>query len=422
MNAPRVFVSHSHKDDAFTARFVTDLRAAGVEVWVDVADVRHGDFMTRINEALVHCEWLVLVQTPDSLRSPAVRTEVNAALNLVWQQRMRAVIPFIAAPCDPHDVPPTWSTLHHYDATLDGYQPALAKLLSALGLTTSLSSLPQPVPLPTAWPLPGTPGATPARLASLGFAGRNVNGVEVIIPPLCDVPAGEFLMGSDKVKDPQAYDDETPQYLTPMDHAYQIGAYPVTVAEYALAVKAKAVKEPPKWGDVDWHKQLSRIDHPVVNGAWQDCMAYEAWLAQLTGQPWRLATEADWEKAARGTDGRIYPWGNMWDKAKANTGDGGPGTTTPVGTYAEKGDASPYGAHEMVGNVWEWTSTLWGYNYPYSPGDGRETHQSTNRRVLRGGSCNYGPRSARVACRSGYDDIDFLDSFRGFRLARPAST
>ncbi len=240
-------------------------------------------------------------------------------------------------------------------------------------------------------------------------------------------------MGSDKTKDPQAYDDETPQYLTPLDHAYQIGAYPVTVAEYALAVKAKAVPEPPEWiwpqeswvpqqlkgKKTTWSDQLSRIDHPLVCVSWSDVVAYAAWLAQVTGQPWRLPTEAEWEKAARGTDGRIYPWGNAWDKNRANTSDGGPKTTTPVGTYADKGDASPYGAHDLAGNVWEWTSTLWGYNYPYSPGDGRENQQPTNNRVLRVGSWYFDPRFARVACCSDYDVVILL-GVGGFRLARGA--
>ncbi len=258
----------------------------------------------------------------------------------------------------------------------------------------------------------------PYTLRQLGFTARSINGIEIIVLPLRDVPAGPFLMGSDKKKDKEASDDETPQHTVTLG-AFQIGAYPVTVAEYACAVRAQAVKEPPASGGISWQKQLGRLDHPVVCVSWHDVVAYAAWLAQVTGQPWRLPTEAEWEKAARGTDGRIYPWGNTWDKTRANTRDGGPGTTTPVGAYADKGDASPYGAHDQAGNVWEWTSTLWGYNYPYNPSDGRENLQSTGSRVLRGGSWSSTPGDARAAFRN-YVGPVLLYYGGGFRLARGA--
>ncbi len=133
MAAPRVFVSHSHRDNEYTQRLVDDLRAAGADVWVDIADLRDSDFMERINAALANCDWVVLVQTRNSLASQAVRMEINAALNLVLQRRIRAVIPFIAESVSQADVPPTWSTLHHYDASVN-YSQALTGLLRALGL------------------------------------------------------------------------------------------------------------------------------------------------------------------------------------------------------------------------------------------------------------------------------------------------
>ena len=128
---PHVFVSHSHKDNEFAMRLVDDLREAGVDVWVDVADVKHGNFIELIDAALAKCEWFVLVQTPNAIHSKAVRMETNAALNLVLQDRMRDVIPVIAAPCEPKEVPPMWSALHFYDATRD-YASALKGVLRAL--------------------------------------------------------------------------------------------------------------------------------------------------------------------------------------------------------------------------------------------------------------------------------------------------
>lgn len=152
----------------------------------------------------------------------------------------------------------------------------------------------------------------------------------------------------------------------------------------------------------------------MVNVSWRDAVAYAAWLAQVTSIPWRLPTEAEWEKAARGTDGRIYPWGNQWDKTRANTAEGGPGDSTPVGEYLI--GASPYGAQDMVGNVAEWTSSLQ-KPYPYNADDGRENQNRnlTDFRVLRGGSWFSNSR-VRTAQRSS-DSPDYVQVGIGFRVA-----
>ena len=93
---------------------------------------------------------------------------------------------------------------------------------------------------------------------------------------------------------------------------------------------------------------------------WHDALAYVGWLGERTGAAYRLPTEAEWEKAARGDDGRLWPWGNDWDAGagRANCKPAGPGTTTPVGQYSPRGD-SPYGAADMAGNVWEWCVSQW---------------------------------------------------------------
>jgi hypothetical protein len=133
LTKPKVFVSHSHKNDDFTAQFVEDLRRAGVEVWVDMTNMLEGEFITRINEALDASEWLVLVLTPDAIASKPVNTEVNAAISRVWRKRLKGFIPFMAHYCDPETIPAIWDTYHRYDATSD-YQNALAGLLRALGM------------------------------------------------------------------------------------------------------------------------------------------------------------------------------------------------------------------------------------------------------------------------------------------------
>lgn len=163
--ATRVFVSHSHADNEFTERLVSDLSRHGAQVWVDREDIPEGSLMERINEGLSNAEWLVLVQTPAALRSNFVRAEVNAALTRVMTGLMQGVLPIIAAPCAPQEIPPLWQTLLYYDATQD-YAAALAQLVHALGLdvvpqpSSPLSSASQWSPVELMWLWSSiTPGA-----------------------------------------------------------------------------------------------------------------------------------------------------------------------------------------------------------------------------------------------------------------------
>jgi formylglycine-generating enzyme required for sulfatase activity len=189
------------------------------------------------------------------------------------------------------------------------------------------------------------------------------------------------------------------------------------------------------------------LNHPVVYVTWYDALAYCDWLggrlralapeyAGRAGNPatsvfWQgiarkelvvsLPSEAEWEKAARGDNGRIYPWGDKFDPVLANTSEIGLGRTSPVGCFP--GGASPYGVLDMAGNVWEWTRSLWGknfskpeYKYPYDPDDGREDLGLRDLRVLRGGSFDYFRRLARCAYRDRHDPDHRFD-YRGFRAA-----
>lgn len=427
----RVFVSHHHspQEDSFTARVADDLRQAGAVVWVDVANIRDGDFMERINAALASSDWLVLVLTPGSLNSPPVRTEVNAALNLVWQRKMRGVIPLVAAALDGAEVPPTWATLQRYDAT-KGYQSALASLIGALGIAAAPARASTPpartAPLPLLGPAPTPAGATPVLhltptpLYNLGFRGYAVRGVDFILPPLCPVPEGIFTMGSDSSQDAHTDESERPQYQVPVGN-FAISQYPLTVAEYRCAVQAQVVREPPKYANrrnqfADWARQLKNLDHPVVCISLNDLSAYVKWIAQLSGQPWRLPTEAEWEKAARGADARLYPWGNAFDKNKCNTNKSWIGEPSSVGKYPD--GASPYGAREMAGNVYEWTTSVF-KPYPYLATDGRERGGPEDLYALRGGSFYFAPDYSRAAGRVNATPTNY-NSNLGARLAASA--
>ena len=173
---------------------------------------------------------------------------------------------------------------------------------------------------------------------------------------LVRIPAGEFLMGSDPAKDNDAQPREQPQHRVYVAEFY-IGKYPVTNEQYAVFVLATNHRMP-YFIFANWEEgkmPAGKENHPVAGISWDDAMAFCDWLSQTTGQVYRLPTEAEWEKAARGTDGQIYPWGNEWDASRLNSADAGPGETTPVGHYSpEPSGDSFYGVADMAGNVWEW--------------------------------------------------------------------
>ncbi len=233
------------------------------------------------------------------------------------------------------------------------------------------------------------------------------NGME-----LMRVPAGKFLMGSTK-ENKSAFDGERPQHTVDIPYDYWMARFPVTNELFNAYAKSKGIKHP-----VDgWEKKK---DHPVVSVKWADAMAYCQWLNSLlkgelhSGLVLRLPTEAEWEKAARGTDGLEYPWGNTFDKNKCNTIEGGKGGTTPVGLYSPQGD-SPYGCADMSGNIWEWTHSLM-KAYPYNGKDGREDEKASDARVLRGGSFDDGyEHNAHCASRVGFR-IRYILRSGGFRV------
>jgi formylglycine-generating enzyme required for sulfatase activity len=221
------------------------------------------------------------------------------------------------------------------------------------------------------------------------------------------VPPGPFLMGSDKDRDPGAYEDELPQHQVTLP-GYWIGRYPVTVAQFRAFVQASGY-EPRDSRSLD-----GEDGHPVRYVTWHDARAYCRWLGEKAGLPVALPTEAEWEKAARGTEGRIYPWGDeLPDESRCNFGHQ-VGGTTPVGRYSPRGD-SPYGCADMAGNVWEWCHSLY-RPYPYHPQDGREDLKPEGKRVLRGGAFLDNRGGVRCACRYWADPSGRNFGGGGFRI------
>ncbi|HRW09905.1 MAG TPA: SUMF1/EgtB/PvdO family nonheme iron enzyme [Caldilineaceae bacterium] len=173
--------------------------------------------------------------------------------------------------------------------------------------------------------------------------------------------------------------------------SFQISRYPITNGQYARFVAATGCPRPEHWRGATPPPGLH--NHPVVFVSWYDARAYCAWRSAVEGKSFRLPTEAEWEKAAIGTQGTLFPWGDELTAVCHNNYQAGIGTTSSVGIFAA--GMSPYGCFDMAGNVYEWTSSLWGtetwrtsFGYPYVAGDGREALDApdTVYRVLRGGA------------------------------------
>ena len=415
MATSRVFVSHSHHDNDYCREFVRALREQGHQVWYDEHNLGWGALRATIEKEMPQCQHFIAIFSPDAVASDWVNAEIDAALDLLKEGVLETITFVVARECVVPLLLRRWKRIEGRNSASIPAQEAAGRAAAILA-SAGNSATPPVMATPTAAPPILPPDRFPPRLAQLGFVAENRNGVACIIPPICQVPAGEFLMGSDKRRDSQARNNEQPQHRVNLA-AYAIARFPVTVAEYACFVEGANHRQPQQWAN-----QLQKLDHPVVYVSWVDAVAYAAWLAKLTQQPWRLPTEAEWEKAARWDTragvARLYPWGDTFDASRANTSEGGKGGTTAVGAYPK--GASPYGAEEMAGNVWEWTHSLY-KPYPYTASDGREVGNSTGNRTRRGGSWSYNAINARAAFRINGWPVN-LDNYIGVRLALAAGS
>lgn len=238
------------------------------------------------------------------------------------------------------------------------------------------------------------------------------------------IPAGEFIMGSDKKTDRLAYRSELPQRQVYLD-AFEIGKYEVTALEYLKFILA--THRPPQ---LDWRYnggnfQESMTHHPIMHVTWAEADAYCKWAGQ------RLPTEAEWEKAARGTDGRLYPWGNEYaGPTRANfgrTGLSGPVRDRPerlllyppiISVDKYENAVSPYGLYQTIGNVAEWVADWYDQDYYKTAPDRNPRGPETGtQKAFRGGGWMDSTTTMRVAMRNGTDPNTRIN-WLGFRCAR----
>jgi iron(II)-dependent oxidoreductase len=217
------------------------------------------------------------------------------------------------------------------------------------------------------------------------------------------ISAGEFVMGSN-----ERWDDESPEHIASTE-AFYIDLYEVTNSDYFSFVNATKHEAPYHWPNGELPKGKEK--HPVVYVNWFDARDYCEWQGK------RLPNEQEWEKAARGEDGLIYPWGNEWSLDKSNNPYNYSTGTEPVGSYAN--GKSPYGLYDISGNVWEWVDS---YYLPHPGNTVQRAEYSREKRILKGGSwfdcLSYGCGLSAPTFNRSFFTPEVRNNSFGFRCAK----
>jgi len=455
-----VFISYSHKDTKYAHSLADELQKNGVDVWIDERLDYGSTWPHEIQKQLDSCGAFIVVMSPRSYASDWVQNELNRAKRLrkpifplllegdgPWlsvestqfldvrggafpDEKFYSTLKRVISRIPKQALPTTIDKSASVQATIVRPQRSKTLIFAGVGILVlialgalyfsgnrssneTMTSGPQSaVTFPTEMDMAGpteenVPAETniPPTDAPPSTEFTDAQGVVMVF-----VPAGNFIMGSD-----QGYDDEKPVHTVYLDDFY-IDKYEVTNVFYRACEDAgacKTLKRTSSFTHDAYHANSQYDNYPVIFVDWDDARSYCAWRGM------DLPTEAQWEKAARGTDGRTYPWGEDIDETRANYNDIVQDTTA-VGSY-ENGK-SPYGAYDMAGNVWEWVKDWFSDTYylntpltdPPGPTSG-EYH------VLRGGSWNDDETALRTTSR-GWDQLEYFDNTDfGFRCAMNGS-
>jgi len=281
--------------------------------------------------------------------------------------------------------------------------PTAAPVVVIKPTPTPAAIPPTPTPRPTATPQPTpTPGPT-SETGGAEAASPTPTEPPKPIEDMIEIPAGSFIFGSDSTEP-----NESPEQTVDLP-AYQIDRFEVTNDDFTLFVNATGYQTEAEQNDAkkSWRSYTEgNGNHPVVKVSWSDAQAYCEWLGK------RLPTEQEWEKAARGEEGNLFPWGDEFDPTKANIKDSGIRGTVAVGSFPA--GASPYGVEDMAGNVWEWTASTY-QAYPGS--DYQDNFYSDDLYVTRGGGWFDEEAQIRATNRSAAAPESANDDL-GFRCVR----
>jgi len=418
-----IFISYSHKDTGYAHKLANALKDRGLDVWIDERLDYGSQWPHEIQKQLDTCSAFIVIMTPRSFASEWVQSELQRA-----KRKLKPVFPILLEGDEPwlsvestqfYDVrsgnlpdEKFFSAIERVvpvrgtDVDISASRPEKSPTRNRLGLKVGVPiaivgilaiilvfvlpplfapDLPEEIPTPT--DLPPIPTSTfessptpepPAEItepepASITDSDDFIDAQGV---PMRFVPAGEFEMGSNT----SSYTEERPAHTVFLDD-YYIDTYEVTNARYKSCVDAGICQPPQETSSAtrsNYYVNADFDDYPVIYVDWDMAVTYCEWRGA------HLPTEAQWEKAARGTDGRSYPWGEGIDAVNANyyyiIGD-----TTVVGNYDS--GISPYGLYDMSGNVWEWVADWYsGTYYQDSPSSNPTGPEGGQYHVLRGGS------------------------------------
>ena len=399
----KILISYRREDSADVTgriddRLVQQFGREAVFVDVDSTPFPFGvDFRKHLDEQVAKCDVFLAVIGPDWVGTKDgegksrlddsrdfVRIEIESAL-----KREIPIIPVLVRGAkipDPERLPASIQDLsfrHGLDVRSGtDFHRDLDRLIAYLKLQIRGLSEPQAIPDTQAKPV--------QKQTKLSTPTEPVDMVRV--------PKGPFLYGDEKSREM-------------IDHDYWIDKYPVTNENYRVFIEAGGYSRQEYWSSEGWKwkrkvniaspkfwndAEATKPDHPVVGVSYFEAEAFAKWVGK------RLPTEQEWEKAARGDDGRQYPWGEEFDKNKCNSAESGIGHTTSVTQYHN--GVSPYGCYDMAGNVWEWCADWY--------------DKETGRRVIRGGSWgNFSPENLRASNRFRLSTVN-RDNVLGFRLVQ----
>jgi formylglycine-generating enzyme required for sulfatase activity len=408
---PHFFISYAKKDTRELAIALSDALNAvpNVTAWVDRSLRVGSSWELQIQNEIDKCDYFVVLYSPDINRhkkgeEPSyVLKEISYAVNTL----KKPVIPVMAQKTEP---PFSLNDVHYIDYTIVGL--SLDDLLEAICDEASLSLGKQSI---VSVPLSVQPKPAPVGTVSKPYVVGDITKGWLPKPfDWCKIPAGKVTLGKGLDFRAHSVDKsfDIPEFL--------MAKYPVTNAQFNLFISQGGYENQQWWTEAGWHEkeqgrwklpqfwrdsELNDDEQPVVGVSWYEALAFCLWLSEATGETIMLPTEQQWQRAAQGDDGRIYPWGNDIASKKANTKESQIGKTTVVTAYPN--GASPYGVLDMVGNVWEKCLT------DYDTGD--TVKDGTSFRTIRGGAHNYPIANTGVAVRTHTYPV-YRNNSSGFRI------
>ena len=397
MEKLKVFLCHASEDKPVARHFHQKLQMEGwIDAWLDEEKILPGDdWHLKITEAVQDSDIVIVFLSSKSTNKRGyVQKELKFALDVALEEPEGAVfiVPIRLDNCTPPRSLIKWQYTDYFPIGQQDF--AYTKVLE--NLENRAISL-------------GLRNANHKKSKGLSPAIRTWAGAEFVL-----IPKGSFLMGTDK-----GYSFEQPLHEVNISYDYWMSRFPVTVEQYRKFIDSTD-RWKYLWNKDYWDEWEKRKNHPAVNVAWDEAMSYCQWLNNNknevlpSGLILRLPTEAEWEKACRGIDGREWAWGDTFDINKCNCKGNDIGTTTPVGSYSPDGD-SPYGCADMIGNVMEWVrtqSTSYKY-YDINKHEDVTDDLNNSKRIARGGS--FDEKAHTCYARSDFD-FGITRNEIGFRI------